>query len=91
MPIFVPGATSIAPVVGFKVMPAGHTPTCDIVLLVKLLGKPLVLSFANTFTIGVPPVNAFTIPVSVVGLITGVTTTVSVFVAQVVGVNLSHN
>ena len=86
----VPAATLIAPVDGFKVIPAGHTPLCAIVEFVKVLGCPFVLSLDNTLGIATPPVDA-TVPVSVVGLITGVTTTVSVLVAQVVGVNLSHN
>ena len=58
---------------------------------VNVLGTPFVLSLLNTFEIAVPPPILVTVPLSVTGLITGVTLTVSTTDAHVTGVNLSHN
>ncbi|CAM3570805.1 hypothetical protein FLPS109957_11435 [Flavobacterium psychrophilum] len=65
----VPTATLIAPVVGFKVTPTGHTPEVDIVALPltpKVAGNPFTTSFNATFGMASPPVDG-AVPLSATG------------------------
>ena len=72
-------------------MPLGHVPLCEIVEFELVAGFPFTVSLLRTFAIGVPPVDG-AVPLSVTGLITGVTVILSTTVKQfAVGVAKSHN
>jgi hypothetical protein len=94
----VPGATAAvvvtAPVAVSSAMPAGHAPDTATVAsppAPSVAAAPFTLSFAATFAIGVPGVPATALPTSASGWMLAVTFSVSVAVAQVGGVSLSHN
>ena len=74
-------------------MPTGHEPLVATVALPaapSVAATPLTLSFAAILFIATPPV-AGAVPFSVTAFAIAVTIIVSITVAQVIGVNLSHN
>ena len=74
-------------------MPTGHVPLVATVALPaapSVAATPFTLSFAAILFIATPPV-AGAEPYSLTALNDAATTIVSVIVAQVIGVNLSHN
>ena len=74
-------------------MPEGHVPLCATVALPaapSVAGTPFTLSFAAILFIAKPPV-AGAEPFSEIAFAIAVTKIVSVIVAQVCGINLSHN
>ncbi len=89
----VPAATLTFPVNGSKVIPVGHVPdtaTVAFPVVPNTAGTPFTLSLLAMFTKTVPPVEAI-VPFSNIGSTVAVTLISSETVAQVVGVNLSHN
>jgi hypothetical protein len=91
--LYTPGGVAavvlIAPVVVFKVMPAGKAdPVASraIVELAAVAATPLTKSLARMLVIGVAAVPATAVPVSKTGLMTALTTTVAVVLEQVAGV-----
>ena len=96
--MYVPGgtlaATLMAPVPVLSVMPAGQVPLVAMVALPlapRVACWPLTLSLAATLAIGVLAVPATAVPDSVTGLMDAVTVMVSIIVAQLTGVFLSHS
>src|SRR5580658_1283823 len=95
---YTPGATAavvvIAPVVVLRVIPAGQLPDCATVALPvvpSVAGEPLTVPPAATLAMGVDGVPAVAVPLAVAGMMLAVTVTVSVAVAQLAGVFLSHS
>ena len=88
-----PAATVIAPVVVLSVIPTGQVPlvaTVALPVVPSVAATPFTLSFAAILFIATPPV-AGAVPFSEIAFAIAETTIVSVTVAQVCGVNLSHN
>ncbi len=74
-------------------MPDGQVPlvaTVALPVVPSVAATPFTLSFAAILFIATPPVSGAE-PFSVTGPETGLTIIVSVIVAQVIGINLSHN
>ena len=89
----VPAATFTFPVNGSKVIPVGHVPNTATVafpVVPNTAGTPFTLSLSTIFVKTVRPVTEL-FPFSNIGSTTDVTLISSETVAQVVGVNLSHN
>jgi hypothetical protein len=91
--LYTPGGVAavvlIAPVVVFKVMPAGKAgPVASraIVELAAVAATPLTKSLLRMLAIGVAAVPASAVPVSKTGSMTALTTTVEVVLEQVAGV-----
>ena len=84
----------IAPVVVLRLSPAGQVPDCATVALPlapRVAGGPFTVPPAATFAIGVEGVPATAVPVATVAMMFALTTRVSVAVAQLGGVFLSHS
>lgn len=71
--LYVPGsteeATLIAPVVVFRVMPAGHAPDVAMVEFADVAAAPFTVSLVRTLAMGVDAVPETAVPLSVTGLI----------------------
>ncbi len=83
-----------APVVVLRLRPAGQAPDCATVALPlapSVAAEPLTVLPAAMFAIGVDGVPATAVPVVVTGMMLALTPTVSVAVAQLGGVFLSHS
>ena len=89
----VPAATVTLPVNGSNVIPVGHVPdtaTVAFPVVPNTAGTPFTLSLLAMLVKTVPPVDGI-VPFSTIGSTIGVTIISSETVAQVAGVNLSHN
>ena len=83
-----------APVVVLRLRPDGQVPDCATVALPlapSVAGEPLTVPPAATLAMGVDGVPAVAVPLAVAGMMLAVTVTVSVAVAQLAGLFLSHS